>query len=56
VIQRLNLEWLYRLATNPKKLSKVMLLPRFVALVLRDHGYSGDGPATRASASGRRAR
>jgi N-acetylglucosaminyldiphosphoundecaprenol N-acetyl-beta-D-mannosaminyltransferase len=34
--QRLKLEWLWRLAQNPKKISKVMLLPRFVSLVLRN--------------------
>ena len=33
--QRLKLEWLWRLAQNPKKIGKVMLLPRFVSLVLR---------------------
>ena len=35
LIQRLNIEWLYRLATNPSKYRKVALLPRFVWLVLR---------------------
>ncbi|HEY3282380.1 MAG TPA: WecB/TagA/CpsF family glycosyltransferase [Armatimonadota bacterium] len=35
LFQRLNLEWLYRLCSNPKKLSKVMLLPQFLWLVLR---------------------
>lgn len=34
--QRLRLEWLWRLAQNPRKIGKVMLLPRFVALVLRN--------------------
>ena len=34
-LQRLKLEWLWRLAQNPKKIDKVMLLPRFVSLVLR---------------------
>ncbi len=36
--QRLRLEWLWRLAQNPKKIGKVMLLPRFVSLVLRNRG------------------
>ncbi len=35
VYQRLNIEWLYRLITNPSKAKKVAMLPRFVALVLR---------------------
>lgn len=34
VFQRLHLEWLYRLASNPKKIAKVKLLPRFVRMVL----------------------
>lgn len=34
-VQRLNLEWLYRLARNPRKIGKVMTLPRFVLLALR---------------------
>ncbi len=33
-MQRLNLEWLWRLLQNPSKISKVKLLPRFVMLVL----------------------
>jgi N-acetylglucosaminyldiphosphoundecaprenol N-acetyl-beta-D-mannosaminyltransferase len=33
-MQRLCLEWLYRLASNPKKIGKVMTLPRFVWLIL----------------------
>ena len=35
-VQAVRLEWLYRLAQNPKKLSKVRLLPTFVRLVLRE--------------------
>ena len=35
IMQKLALEWLWRLVSNPKKISKVMLLPRFVRLVLR---------------------
>ncbi len=34
--QKMKLEWLWRLLQNPKKISKVMLLPRFVALVLKE--------------------
>lgn len=34
--QRHGLEWLYRLAKDPKKISKVSSLPRFVWLVLRE--------------------
>lgn len=34
-IQRLNLEWLYRLAKNPRKISKVMTLPKFVWMTIR---------------------
>ena len=35
-MQRHGLEWLYRLAQNPRKISKVATLPRFMALVLRE--------------------
>lgn len=34
IFQRLNLEWLHRLIMNPKKIGKVMTLPRFVLMVL----------------------
>ena len=34
--QRHGLEWAYRLAQNPRKISKVLTLPRFVWLVLRE--------------------
>jgi N-acetylglucosaminyldiphosphoundecaprenol N-acetyl-beta-D-mannosaminyltransferase len=34
-MQRHGLEWLYRFASNPKKLAKVASLPRFVGMVLR---------------------
>jgi len=34
-MQKLALEWLWRVVNNPKKISKVMLLPRFVTLVRR---------------------
>jgi N-acetylglucosaminyldiphosphoundecaprenol N-acetyl-beta-D-mannosaminyltransferase len=35
LFQRLRIEWLWRLAQNPKKIGKVMNLPRFVVLVLK---------------------
>ena len=35
-LQRMRMEWLWRLAQNPKKIGKVMLLPRFVAMILRE--------------------
>lgn len=34
-VRRLRLEWLWRTLLNPRKLSKVKALPRFVSLVLR---------------------
>jgi len=34
-MQRLSLEWLYRLARNPRKIGKVMTLPKFVLMTLR---------------------
>ncbi|HEY3331359.1 MAG TPA: WecB/TagA/CpsF family glycosyltransferase [Capsulimonadaceae bacterium] len=34
-MQRAGLEWLFRLAQNPKKISKVMTLPRFVVLAVK---------------------
>jgi len=34
-IQRSGFEWLYRLVQNPKKISKVLTLPQFALLVLR---------------------
>jgi N-acetylglucosaminyldiphosphoundecaprenol N-acetyl-beta-D-mannosaminyltransferase len=34
-MQRLKLEWLWRVLQNPSKLGKVALLPKFVMLVLR---------------------
>jgi N-acetylglucosaminyldiphosphoundecaprenol N-acetyl-beta-D-mannosaminyltransferase len=33
-MQKAKLEWLWRLISNPKKIGKVMMLPRFVKLVL----------------------
>jgi len=36
LVQRLRLEWLWRVILNPKKISKVKALPRFVLAVLRD--------------------
>lgn len=35
-MQNVGLEWLYRLASNPKKISKVKLLPRFALMTLRE--------------------
>jgi len=34
-MQRNGLEWLHRLAANPKKIGKVMTLPKFVMMTLR---------------------
>lgn len=34
-MQKASLEWLYRLASNPKKISKVALLPRFALMTLK---------------------
>ena len=34
-MQRSSLEWLYRLSKNPRKIGKVMTLPRFALLTLR---------------------
>jgi N-acetylglucosaminyldiphosphoundecaprenol N-acetyl-beta-D-mannosaminyltransferase len=36
VFQKLHLEWLWRVVSNPKKISKVMLLPQFVKIILRE--------------------
>lgn len=35
VIQRARLEWLWRFLKNPRKINKIVLLPRFVSLVNR---------------------
>ncbi len=35
-VQRLNLEWLHRLMKNPRKIAKVLTLPKFVWQTLRD--------------------
>ncbi len=35
IMQRAKLEWLWRVLKNPRKLNKVLLLPRFVHLVRR---------------------
>lgn len=35
-MQNIGLEWLHRLAANPKKISKVAMLPRFVRMVLAE--------------------
>lgn len=36
LIQRLNLEWLWRTVLNPKKIQKAKTLPKFVLMVLKD--------------------
>jgi N-acetylglucosaminyldiphosphoundecaprenol N-acetyl-beta-D-mannosaminyltransferase len=36
VMQRLRLEWLWRVASNPRKIGKVMMLPKFAWAVLRE--------------------
>jgi N-acetylglucosaminyldiphosphoundecaprenol N-acetyl-beta-D-mannosaminyltransferase len=36
VMQRAGFEWLYRLWCNPKKIGKVMTLPRFAMLTIRE--------------------
>jgi N-acetylglucosaminyldiphosphoundecaprenol N-acetyl-beta-D-mannosaminyltransferase len=39
LFQRLRMEWFWRLLQDPKKISKVKLLPKFVVLVMRGaHG------------------
>lgn len=35
VMRRLKLEWLWRVISNPRKINKVLLLPRFVVMVKR---------------------
>lgn len=35
-MQRMGMEWLWRVGHNPRKISKVMLLPRFAWMVLTD--------------------
>jgi N-acetylglucosaminyldiphosphoundecaprenol N-acetyl-beta-D-mannosaminyltransferase len=35
-VQRLSLEWLYRLVKNPRKIAKVMTLPRFFWMTIRN--------------------
>ncbi len=37
LMQRLNLEWLYRLIQEPSRLGRMMALPKFVFLVLLDY-------------------
>jgi N-acetylglucosaminyldiphosphoundecaprenol N-acetyl-beta-D-mannosaminyltransferase len=36
IMQKLALEWLWRVLSNPKKITKVMLLPRFVRLIIQN--------------------
>lgn len=38
-MQRHGLEWAYRLAQNPRKISKVATLPRFVMMVMRERMF-----------------
>lgn len=40
-MQRHGLEWLYRLAQNPKKISKVAALPKFMAMVWKEKLIGG---------------
>ncbi|MEN6372328.1 MAG: WecB/TagA/CpsF family glycosyltransferase [Armatimonadota bacterium] len=40
-MRRHGLEWLHRLASNPKKISKVATLPRFLVMVLADRFFGG---------------
>ena len=40
-MQRHGLEWAYRLARDPRKISKVATLPRFLAMVLREKLRAG---------------
>lgn len=40
-MQRLSLEWLYRLAMNPRKIGKVMTLPKFMLMTLRSKRRAG---------------
>jgi N-acetylglucosaminyldiphosphoundecaprenol N-acetyl-beta-D-mannosaminyltransferase len=40
LFQRARLEWLWRVLSNPRKISKVMLLPRFVVMVSRTRQQS----------------
>lgn len=40
-MQRASLEWLYRLSKNPKKIGKVLTLPRFALLALRHRVLGG---------------
>ncbi len=35
-MRRTNLEWLYRVITNPRKIGKVMTLPRFVVMAMAE--------------------
>ena len=43
-MRRTNLEWLYRVLVNPRKIGKVMTLPRFVAMVLSDRAQRDENP------------
>ena len=41
VMQKARLEWLWRVVSNPRKISKVLLLPRFVRLVRQSRKSGG---------------
>lgn len=43
-MQQRNLEWLYRLLRNPRKIGKVLTLPKFVWMTLRSRSASRDAP------------
>ena len=43
-LQRHGLEWIFRLANNPRKIRKCLTLPVFVLMVLRAGKTSGIGP------------
>ena len=45
LFRRIHLEWLWRLLSNPKKISKVALLPRFVRMVLASAVQTHGQPA-----------
>jgi len=40
-MRRHGMEWLYRLNQDPKKISKVAMLPKFLAMVLRAKWFGG---------------
>jgi N-acetylglucosaminyldiphosphoundecaprenol N-acetyl-beta-D-mannosaminyltransferase len=36
IVQRMKLEWLWRVLLNPKKISKVLMIPKFMLLVVKE--------------------